>query len=248
MHTPKIPPPIFSALAKPMGYLTLLGLVAAGCSSNTAMDDHNYRSLGGAKSPTPVTSKLSEGLASRLEQVDGSGNLASLSSSALNDTEGQAHVVRYGHGKIIDKIVKTATIHCNPLTTDIETDQNSYWGASKGTMRQCTYQFPKHCGAAKFTVLHYNNRKALLFHIPDTSNYIVDMLAGTPLSKPGLWDKDDRTGSFVGNIGYKSSDYDLASQGERPLQLGWIIRTSFDEETSLGKGYHAAIKSTLGCF
>ena len=214
----------------------------AGCATNTVLDDDAYRSIGGsAPRGTPVTEKLSE--------TDEAPSWLSRTKQSASDTPD--HVVRYGHAGLIDKIVKTARIHCQPFRTRISTDERSYWGKSDGILTQCTYQFPAHCGAHRFAVIEYDDKQALAYLEKDSPNYVIDLLAGTPAAKPGLWDKDDRIGSKANNMGYVLEDNynrNYQMQEEAPLHLGWIIQASYDDESEHGKRYHQAIKEITRCF
>ena len=161
------------------------------------------------------------------------------------------HLVRYGHPGIINKVVKTARIHCQPIITRIETEEHSYWGAHRGQLTQCTYRFPAHCGAHQFAVIDYADKRALAYLEHNSSNYVIDMLSGTPAAKPGLWDKDDRIGSKANNMGYMlENNYNTNYQmkEETPLHLGWVIQASYDDEAAHGKHYHQALTDIIECF
>ncbi len=220
----------------------LAGSCLAGCATNTVLDDDSYRSIGGsAPRGKPVTEKLSE--------VDESPSWLSQTKQGASDAPD--HVVRYGHAGLIEKIVRTAQIHCQPFRTRISTDERSYWGKSDGVLTQCTYQFPAHCGAHRFAVIEYDDKRALAYLEKDSPNYVIDLLAGTPAAKPGLWDKDDRIGSKANNMGYVLEDNynrNYQMQEEAPLHLGWIIQASYDDESEHGKRYHQAVKEIKACF
>lgn len=223
----------------------------AGCSSNTVFDDNAYRSIGGsAPRPAPISAPLSSAAEEYAPENSGSFVSGMAQSSATSNAPA-GHLVRYGHPGIIDKIVKTARIHCQPFTTKIETDKHSYWGESQGYLKQCTYQFPAHCGAHTFAVIEYANKLALAYLEKDSTYYVIDLLKGTPAAKPGLWDKDDRIGSKANNMGYMlENNYNTNFQmrEQAPLHLGWIIKASYDDETAHGKLYHQAITDIVQCF
>lgn len=214
-----------------------------GCATNTVFDDDAYRSVGGsAPRRAPVTEALTE-----TEQSPGWTKRLANGQAETN----AGHVVRYGHPGIIEKIVKTAQIHCQPFRSQIKTDARSYWGESTGQLTQCQYQFPKHCGAHRFAVIDYDDKRALAYLEHDSSYYVIDLIAGTPAAKPGLWDTDDRIGSKANNMGYMlennyNTNYQMREQA--PLHLGWIIQASFDDETEHGKLYHQAVEDIVQCF
>lgn len=232
----------------------LSSICLSGCSSNTVFDDGSYRSIG-SNAPARKSSlidKLGEETGYSAEVGNQSISSEELIKQANQERyEAPSHVVRYGHPGIIAKIVKTAQIHCREITTKIQTDEHSFWGEHSGHLRQCSYQFPEHCGAHKFAVINYADKTAFAYLEKDSPYYVIDLLEGTPAAKPGLWDKDDRIGSKVNNMGYMlESDYNTNYQvrEEAPLHLGWVIQASFDDEAALGKRYHQAITDIVQCF
>lgn len=236
------------------GLALATSITLAGCSSNTVFDDGSYRSIG-SNAParkSSIIDKLSESTGYSAEVGNQSISSEELIQQANKERyQAPSHMVRYGHPGIIDKIVKTAKIHCREITTKIQTDEHSFWGEHSGHLSQCTYQFPEHCGAHKFAVINYADKTAFAYLEANSPYYVIDLLEGTPAAKPGLWDKDDRIGSKVNNMGYMlESDYNTNYQvrEETPLHLGWVIQASFDDEATLGKRYHQAITDVVQCF
>ena len=233
----------------------------SGCSVNTTFDDNAYRSLGSStpRNPTKAgTSGLSGGLNDNLTadqegiQFGAAPEFSGqLTNDGLTSGSGPSHVVRYGHSGLIEKIAKTAEIHCQHQRFQIKTHKQSFWGEKSGTLSQCAYQFPKHCGAHSFAVLEYADKRVLLFFEADSQNYIIDSLNGNSISKPGLWDKDDHLGTKTSNMGYLfESDYNqnYQLQENAPINFGWIIKASFNDEKEHGQNYHRAIEATSKCF
>lgn len=233
-------------------------LVLSGCVSNTKIDDGAYRSIG-QQAPRQVQKYAEEELADRTSAIDSGGipvpdfpgETTRLSADTNRPINTGTHLVRYGHPGIIDKIVKTARIHCQPLAYQINTTENSFWGKEKGTLVQCSYRFPKHCGAHQFSVLSYGRKTVLIYQPPQQTHYIIDTLQGTPKSQPGLWDIDDHIGSSTTNANYLfHNDYNSnhQQQGFNPTSLGWIIKASHKDEEEFGKQYHRAIEEITACF
>ncbi|OUS24904.1 hypothetical protein A9Q99_22890 [Gammaproteobacteria bacterium 45_16_T64] len=240
---------------------TLLIFLTSGCSSNTIVDDGAYRTIGGGspRNPHPSTP---EGLTTDPEfALDAEGGFSasgdfsyeggipkgSLPSSGPSSG---GHVQRYGNGGVIEKIAKIANIHCNPLSFNISTQKQSFWGKESGTLTQCTYQFPAFCGNHQFSVLTYADKEVLIYDQSDSPYYIIDTLKGTNASQPGLWDKDDKLGSKASNMSYMfDANYNSHQvQKNSPLNLGWVIKASHHDEVQHGSSYHQAIKDTTRCF
>lgn len=235
-------------------------LMLAGCASNTKLDDGSYRSIG-QQAPKQVQKFVNEELDSRASGIDSGGipvpvpdfpGETTQLAREMDQTQNiSTHLVRYGHPGIIDKIVRTARIHCQPLAYQIHTGENSFWGKDKGTLQQCTYQFPKYCGSHQFSIVSYNQKTILIYQPPNQSHYVIDTLTGTPKSQPGLWDQDDHLGSSTTNASYLfQSDYNANYQRQpiNPVNLGWIIRASHQDEEEFGKLYHRAVEEITGCF
>ena len=228
--------------------LILFTPLMVGCSTNTVFDDDAYRSVGGSASTSaPVIAALED----HGYQVE-DGKLVNAASNSTHPHQAETgHVIRYGHPGIIDKIVKTARIHCQPFRSKLKTSKNNYWGEQDGYIEQCAYQLPKHCGGHTFAIIEYADKVALAFIEKGSSNYVIDLLAGTPAAKAGLWDKDDRIGSTTNNMGYMlnnnyNTNYQVQTQ--TPLHLGWIIQASYDDEATHGKLYNQAVTDILSCF
>lgn len=233
----------------------------SGCSVNTTFDDNAYRSLGSSapRNPTKAaTGGISGGLNDSLTADQDGINFSAtpeysgqLVNDGITSGSGPSHVVRYGHGGLIEKIAKTAEIHCQQQRFQIKTHKQSFWGEESGTLSQCAYQFPKHCGGHSFAVLEYADKRVLLYFEPDSQNYIIDSLKGNSISKPGLWDKDDHLGTKTSNMGYLfETDYNqnYQLQENAPINFGWIIKASFNDEKEHGENYHRAIEKTSLCF
>lgn len=245
----------------PVTLKTLVGLVGAialaGCTSNTKLDDGSYRSIG-QQAPKQVQKYAEEEYANQAGKVDtGSipvpdfpGETTRITASNRPASTG-THLVRYGHPNVIDKIVRTARIHCQPQAYQINTTENSFWGREKGTLKQCTYRFPKHCGSHQFSILTYGKKTVLIYQPADQSHYVIDTLQGTPKSQLGLWDQDDHLGSSTTNANYLfQNDYNANYQQQNfnPASLGWIIKASHKDEEDFGKLYHRAVEDITACF
>ncbi|MEE2730528.1 MAG: hypothetical protein VYA55_06865 [Pseudomonadota bacterium] len=230
------------------------------CGTNTKMDDGSYRSIG-HQPPKQVQKYVDEEFESRTGNLntgnvpapvpDFPGETTRLSRQGGTTNHLGNHMVRYGHPGLINKIVKTAQIHCQPLAYQINTSENSFWGKDKGTLQQCTYQFPKHCGSHQFSIVAYNNKTILIYQPPNQSHYVIDTLSGTPKSQAGLWDQDDHLGSSTTNANYLfQNDYNANYQQQaiNPVNLGWIIKASHKDEEEFGQRYHRAVEEITGCF
>jgi len=240
---------------------SLLGsvvLLSSGCSTNTRLDDASYRAIG---EPTPQQrqSYAEQTRARESARIDNSavsvpdfpGQTASLKGNPQDKGNTGSHVVRFGYPDVIDKIVKTARIHCQPRAYQMATADNSFWGKEKGVLQQCTYRFPDFCGGHQFSILNFAGKTILIYQPPKQSYYIIDTLQGTPKSQAGLWDQDDHLGSSTTNASYLfQSDYNTtypAANGN-PASLGWIIKASRKDEEEFGKLYHQAIEQITACF
>ena len=243
-------------------FLNSLASVAllTACGTNTKIDDGSYRAIG-QQAPKQVQKYATDELESRTSSMDSGGipvpvpdfpgETTQLSRQSGPSNALGSHMVRYGHPGIIDKIVRTARIHCQPLAYQINTSENSFWGKDKGTLQQCTYQFPKHCGGHQFSIVTYNKKTILIYQPPNQSHYVIDTLAGTPKSQLGLWDLDDHLGSSTTNANYLfQNDYNANYQQQtiNPVNLGWIIKASHKDEEEFGKLYHRAVEEITGCF
>ncbi len=247
---------------KPFNFLPYIGIVSlmtlAGCTSNTKIDDGSYRSIG-QQTPKQVQKYAEEEFGNQASQLDTGGisvpdfpgETTRITGTTNRPATTGTHMVRYGHPGIIDKIVKTARIHCQPLAYKINTAENSFWGKEKGTLQQCSYRFPKHCGSHQFSILNYGKKSVLIYQPPEQNHYIIDTLQGTPKSQLGLWDQDDHIGSSTTNANYLfQNDYNANYQAQNfnPVSLGWIIKASHKDEEEYGKLYHRAIEDITACF
>lgn len=251
----------------------LAGLISAGCGTNTTMDDDAYRSIG-QQAPrqsrnyaaTEVDSQTLQNGVKDGMQYGGTGSRPGQSKAqSLPDFPGAApsvrwpdksepnagrhQVVRYGHPGIVDKIVRIARIHCQPLQYQISTQDNSFWGEADGTLTQCTYRFPEFCGAHTFSILSYAKKRVLVYKPKDGTHYVIDSLKGTAKSGPGLWDQDDHIGSSTTNAGYFfGGNYNQPQDQFNPANLGWIIKASYQDEAVFGQQYHKAVSEVTRCF
>lgn len=232
------------------------------CASNTKIDDASYRTIG-QKAPRHVQNhaadEVSKSLRDRSRQAaeeaplpdfPGATTQARLQGNTQRTTD-HRQVVRYGHPRIIDKIVRTARIHCQPFQYKITTQRNSFWGDGDGVLTQCSYRFPAACGAHGFSVLQYGKKEVLVYRPQDGSHYVIDTLQGTPRSKSGLWDQDDHIGTSTTNAGYFfEGNYNQPSQQDQfnPASLGWIIKASHQDEEKYGQLYHKAVSDIVQCF
>ncbi len=256
------------ALARSLALVSVSVLVSAslggvsGCSSNTIVDDGQYRSIGSGspRNPHPSTP---EGLGadpqfafdpekgfSATTDFSYEGGIPKGSFSGSGPASA-GHVQRYGNAGVIKKIAQIAQIHCKPLSFNINTKKQSFWGKRSGTLHQCSYQFPDFCGGHKFSVLSYADKEVLIYDQENSPYYIIDTLKGTNASKPGLWDKDDKLGSKASNMSYMfEANYDSGYQQTQnaPLNLGWVIKASYHDESQHGASYHKAVQDTVQCF
>lgn len=241
----------------------------AACASNTKMDDGSYRTIG-QSAPRQVqnhaASQINEQAGNRSEWVgqrdyqvvpddvpvpDFPGATAQAQVKGGQRSIGNSQIVRYGHPRIIDKIVQTARIHCQPLQYRITTNKNSFWGDGSGVLTQCTYRFPAFCGAHTYSLLTYGDKEVLVYKPKDGTHYVIDTLKGTPRSQPGLWDQDDHIGTSTTNAGYFfEGDYNHPYRQDQfnPANLGWIIKASHQDEEKYGQLYHKAITEITQCF
>ncbi len=230
------------------------------CATNTKIDDGSYRSIG-QQAPKQVQKYVDDELQNRASNVDTGGMPApvpdfpgettQLAMESKRPATTGSHLVRYGHPGTLDKIVKTARIHCQPLAYQINTGENSFWGKDEGTLQQCTYRFPKHCGSHQFSIVSYNKKTILVYQPPEQSHYVIDTLTGTPRSQLGLWDRDDHLGSSTTNANYLfQNNYNANYQQSaiNPVNLGWIIKASHKDEEEFGRLYHRAVEEVTGCF
>lgn len=231
------------------------------CASNTKLDDGSYRTIG-QNAPKQVQNYAAEQANARLGETgyaEEAGPVplpdfpGATETARLNtpETSRNNQIARYGHPRILDKIVKTARIHCQPLQFKVSTNENSFWGNGNGVLTQCTYRFPQHCGAYTFSILNYGGKEVLVFKPKDGTHYVIDTLKGTPRSQPGLWDQDDHIGTSTTNAGYFfEGDYNRPYQQDQfnPANLGWIIKASYQDEEKYGQLYHAAAMEITRCF
>ena len=253
----------------PVLALSAAGLLLTACASNTKLDDGSYRSIG-QKAPQQVQNyaadQINEQAGNRSELVAQSGLEVSGDDIPLPDfpgataqaqvksdgrSIGSSQVVRFGQPRIIDKIVKIARIHCQPVQYRISTNDNSFWGKGSGVLSQCTYRFPQFCGAHTFSILDYGDKEVLVYKPRDSTHYVMDTLKGTPKSQYGLWDQDDHIGTSTTNAGYFfEGDYNRPYQQDQfnPANLGWIIKASYQDEEQYGQLYHKAINEITQCF
>ena len=247
---------------KPFNLLPYIGIASlvtlAGYTSNTKIDDGSYRSIG-QQTPKQVQKYAEEEFGKQASQLDAGGisvpdypgETTRITGTTNRPSATGTHMVRYGHPGIIDKIVKTARIHCQPLAYQINTTENSFWGKEKGTLQQCSYRFPEHCGSHQFSILNYGKKSVLIYQPPEQNHYIIDTLQGTPKSQLGLWDQDDHIGSSTTNANYLfQNDYNANYQAQNfnPVSLGWIIKASHKDEEEYGKLYHRAVEDITACF
>jgi len=244
-------------------------LLLAACSTNTKIDDGSYRSIGQnapQQAQNYAADQINEQAGSRSELVaqsgfevapedipvpDFPGATAQAQRQANGRNIGNSQIVRYGHPRIIDKIVKIARIHCQPVQFRISTNDNSFWGNGNGVLSQCTYRFPAFCGAHTFSILDYGSKEVLVYKPKDGTHYVIDTLKGTPKSQFGLWDQDDHIGTSTTNAGYFfEGDYNRPQQQDQfnPANLGWIIKASYKDEEQYGQLYHKAITEITQCF
>ncbi|MCG8312683.1 MAG: hypothetical protein MI976_05655 [Pseudomonadales bacterium] len=230
--------------------LTSTILFSLGCSSNTVWDDGSYRTIGHSN-PRPKPSTVSLNTAADDGDIQLSPSIT-VSNGAIKPPHNPNHLVRYGHPKIIQKIIKTAQIHCQVVHKKVRSTADGYWGQYSGIFKQCVYRFPDHCGGHQFAVLDFNNKKALVYLQENDQRYVIDLIQGTPDARAGLWDMDDRIGTRNTNLGYVfESQYNLQSTENKrdpALMLGWVIQASASDETSYGRSYHHAIQEVLDCF
>jgi len=241
-----------------------------GCASNTRLDDDAYRPIGQQAAPHQTQNyaadKLGEAASGQADNLPDSAQVqdqevplpdfpGAIDQARLTGntrkTSNPGRVVRYGHSRIIDQIVQTARIHCQPLKFRISTKDNSFWGSGNGILTQCTYQFPKFCGGHRFSILDYGKMEVLVYKPKDSPNYVIDTLKGTPKAQAGLWDQDDHLGTSTTNAGYFfDSNYNQPAQQENfnPASLGWIINASYQEEAAYGKLYNKAVSEITQCF
>lgn len=242
----------------------------AACATNTKMDDGSYRSIG-QQAPKQVQNYAADQINAQagnqsdlyaqsgyqvaaddvpLPDFPGATAQASIKGSP-NRAVGNSQIVRYGHPRIIDKIVKIARIHCQPVQYKIATNANSFWGDGSGVLTQCSYRFPAFCGAHTFSILNYGAKEVLVYKPKDGTHYVIDTLKGTPKSQLGLWDQDDHIGTSTTNAGYFfEGDYNRPYQQDQfnPANLGWIIKASYQDEEQYGQLYHKAISEITQCF
>ncbi|MGC1509628.1 hypothetical protein FT643_02150 [Ketobacter sp. MCCC 1A13808] len=267
-----------------MKYLAGIGLIALtglqACSTNTKVDDGSYRAIGHQEPrqrQNHAAAYAGEAAADKadaaydhyapeseysddayqnsgISDMPGKLNSRSEPGNAKTDARNQ-HLYRYGHPRSVEKIVQTAEIHCRQLSYQISTKADSFWGKGKGALTQCSYQFPQFCGAHRFSVVSYEEKRILIFQPEKQTHYVIDTLEGTPKSQPGLWDQDDHLGSARNNANYLfnsdyNQNYDDGSMTSliNPVSLGWIIKASLKDEQEYGKLYHKAVKESTACF
>ena len=221
-------------------------VMLASCGTNTRLDDHSYRGLGQSK-PKPVRKFTAANMPEELPTQESAVTPAPGSNAST-----ASHVVRYGPPSVIDKIARTARIHCQPQPYEMSAGDNDFWGAAGDAVRLCQYRFPDHCGGHQFTLLSHGKKTALIYQPPDQNHYIIDTLEGTPGSRPGLWDQDDHVGSQVSNTAYYlQGDYNQSphqATATAPVHLGWLIKASQQDKAAYGALYHQAVRAITACF
>lgn len=229
--------------------LTSIILSSIGCSSNTIWSDSSYRMVGNGNSManqrTIPLDSITKNSSPEFNHSTGS------ITSPLSSNDNPKHLVRYGDPKLIQKIIKTAKIHCNPIIKKIRTNSDGYWNINSSVFKQCSYRFPKNCGGHLFAILEFENKQALTYLHENDPQYVIDLIQGTPHARAGLWDMEDRIGTQNTNLGYIfEGKIELASSTPEmaPLLLGWAIQASIRDEEDYGSQYHNAIQEIKECF
>lgn len=164
----------------------------------------------------------------------GNTNPPSTTSNTIIESINDVFSSRYGNTDIIMKISKTVQIHCV---------ENANKPPNQFLMKVCEYQFPKYCGAHRFSVINSQNKQLLMFHDISYQRNIIDTLTSKTGSTPGLWDQDDYVSSELLTvkqiISNKTSDTN---------ELGWIMSVSENERSQLGRSYLSATREASKCF
>ena len=141
---------------------------------------------------------------------------------------------RYGHSEQILKIYKTVKIHC---------DKQAVSSQHEIPINICQYQFPKFCGAHKFSIISNNNRHLLMFNDKNHHRNIIDTLIGDKRSAPGLWDNDDYISSELLTVKQLFNKDSMKADS-----FGWTVNVDKHLKTQLGRSYFTAINETTNCF
>ena len=156
------------------------------------------------------------------------------SNSNIIDSINDVFSSRYGNSDIIIKISKTVQIHCI---------NGSNKPSKPSAINVCEYQFPKQCGAHRFSVINRNNKQLLMFHDIGYQRNIIDTLNGNTESTPGLWDRDDYVSTDLLTVKQLIND-----KTSNTNDLGWIMSVSDIEKSQLGRSYLSAIRDASKCF
>lgn len=245
-------------------FLFISLLTLCGCGLNTKFDDSEYRPVGASKPLNSDTHTLSETRKTIIEhetesvatryvlpnsepvvKQNSKEHAAKMTTTPTPQTDRIKEDIisttikevfnsRYGNPETILKISKTVLIHCNDRPIMQSAD-------SSATI--CQYQFPKFCGAHRFSVISKEHKQLLMYLDRNYQRNVIDTLAGDHQSAPGLWDNDDYVSSELLTVSQVLDKKAMDSNS-----LGWIINADNKEKTQLGRSYYAAINETSKCF
>ncbi|MDE1465481.1 hypothetical protein [Spartinivicinus poritis] len=240
-------------------YLTvgLLSIVISGCGTGSK----SYRPVG-ASEPANVVVQTKKPTPTRQPQPASSQP----ETQPLQRTESDVHYIRPGQSApgyrepttsrrpppssatrqpfndrpssyTINKISKTVAVHCTKQQLSQPLQLNR--GSTQQTF--CSYQFPKHCGNHRFSLIESGAKQILVYHDQQLQLNLLDSLSLSNQSKAGVWDLDDYVSSAVRDVSSLFS-------GRQDQLVGRIIQASARDKQQLASNYMRAISQTASCF
>ncbi|WP_163831904.1 hypothetical protein [Spartinivicinus ruber] len=142
----------------------------------------------------------------------------------------------------INKISKTVAVHCTKqaLSQSFNFNRRS---SQQGPQTFCSYQFPKHCGNHRFSLIESGAKQILMFHDQQLQLNLLDSLSLSNQSRAGVWDLDDYVSSTARDV---SSLFSGNAQQDR--LVGRIIQASARDKQRLADNYMRAVSQTANCF
>ncbi|MCX4027691.1 hypothetical protein H0A36_23855 [Endozoicomonas sp. SM1973] len=138
----------------------------------------------------------------------------------------------------INKISKTVAVHC----TKQQLNQPLQFNRGSTQQTFCSYQFPKHCGNHRFSLIESGAKQILVYHDQQLQLNLLDSLSLSNQSKAGVWDLDDYVSSAASDVS------SLFSSGRQDQLVGRIIQASARDKQQLASNYMRAVSQTASCF
>lgn len=144
----------------------------------------------------------------------------------------------------INKISKTIAVHCTKQLLS-----QSFYFNRRNTQREpqtfCTYQFPKHCGNYRFSLIESGAKQILVYHDQQLQLNLLDGISLSNQSKAGVWDLDDYVSSAAKDV---SSLFSNDANAKQDRLVGRIIQASARDKQLLATNYLKAVNKTASCF